>query len=220
MPLTPEEVFEKGQTGARKLFLKLAMLECTGRAIRPFEDQASQLGLPPRSVATEEEKRLYFDLACLGIAVMGMESRKYVMNDSVFSPKFDSAKHERFLEGMYDAATVQLDAHGISSLRTRLPRGNRNADSLKYQDGKPLSGSHLKDRSEEYTRRMLGKVERGDEDYTSASNEDFVFHVTELLDARLTNRNEPVKPEILSIAGEVTELATDVVNKELFQPAH
>lgn len=216
MPLTPDEAFEKGQQGARKFFLKLAMLELTNRAIEPFLDQAAQLGLPERSVATEEEKRLYFDLACLGVAVMGMQARDHIKTDSVFSPKFDPDKHNRFLQGMYQAATAQLDAHEISSLRSRLPRGNRNADTLQYRDGKPLSGSHLQDRAEEYMRRMNARLERGGDDYTVASDEDFIFHVTELVDARLSNRNDSVKPQIRAIAGEINQLAKEVVEKELF----
>ena len=181
MPLTPEKAFELGQLGANQCFKNLKNDHDYDNAVPPFVRQAEQLGLPPRSVPPQEEHRLVFELLCLALAVIGVQSRKHVLTDSIFNPKLDLDKHQRFLEGMFEGASQNLELEQISSLRERLPHGKRNADSLEYRDGKPLAISHLRTRVEAYMRAIIGKAERGQDDAVLATRQDFVFHLTELL---------------------------------------
>ena len=214
--MTAEQAFQLGQLGTNQLCLQLDAPRLFEEAVAPFVEKAAVLGLTPRSPPEKEQQRIFFEILCLGLAVIGVESRKHVLTDSVFSPKLDPEKHRRFLDGLYQDATHLLDQHEISSLRERLPHGNRNGDALEYRDGKPLSGSHLRSRVEEYMKRILTKAERGEEDYSLATWNDFVFHLTELIDARLTNRNDEVQEPIQAISATITKVAMDVVDVGLF----
>ena len=101
MPLTPEKAFELGQLGANQCFKSLKNDNDYDNAVPPFVQQAEQLGLPPRSVPPQEEQRLLFEFFCLALAVIGVQSTKHVLTDSIFNPKLDPDKHQRFLEGIH-----------------------------------------------------------------------------------------------------------------------
>lgn len=63
--------------------------------------------------------------------------------------------------------------------------GERGTNTVFLAIAKPLSGSHLRERVEESVKRNKAKEERGDTDITAATRDDLVFHLTELVDARL-----------------------------------
>lgn len=217
MALTSEQAFELGQRGAHAMLLKLTTLDLIEQAASPFVKQAEQLGLPPRSVPLEEGRRLFFEFACFGIALIGEQARDRMKTESVFNPKFDPDKHQCFLDGLYEAVAWHFDHQQISSLRERCPHGNRNGESLEYRDGKPLSRPHMQARSEEYMKRILAMSERGDTDAAIATGNDFLFHLTELIDARLTNRNEEVRDSVRAISLRIAAAANEIVKVDLFE---
>lgn len=217
MTLTSEQAFELGQRGAHAMLLKLTTVDLIKQITPLFVNQADQLGLPPRSVPPEEARRLFFEFTCLGAALIGFQARDWMKTESVFNPKFDPDKHQCFLDGLYEAITTQFDEQQISSLRERCPHGNRNGDSLEYRDGKPLSGAHMQSRVEEYMKRILHMVERGQADHSTATDNDFLFHLTELIDARLTNRNQELQPPVHKISQRIAATADKIIKTDLFK---
>ncbi|MDG2223208.1 MAG: hypothetical protein P8L85_17635 [Rubripirellula sp.] len=217
MTLTSEQAFELGQRGAHAMLLKLTTIDLIQQTSPLFENHADQLGLPPRSVPPEESRRLFFEFTCLGSALIGFQARDWMKTDSVFNPKLDPEIHQRFLDGLYEAITSHFDQQQISSLRERCPHGNRNGESLEYREGKPLSGPHMQSRVEEYMKRILHMAERGQTDHTTATDNDFLFHLTELIDARLTNRNEELQDPVHAISQRIAATADQIVRTDLFK---
>lgn len=148
---------------------------------------------------------------------MIFQARDWMKTKSVFNPKFDPDKHQCFQDGLYEAITPQFDQQQISSLGERCPYGNRNGDSLEYRDGKPLSGAHMPPRIEEYMKRIPHMVERGQADYFMATATEFLFHLTKLIDARLTNRNQELQTPVHKISQRIAATAGEIIKTDLFK---
>jgi hypothetical protein len=75
----------------------------------------------------------------------------------------------------------------------------------------------MQSRVEEYMKRILHMVERGQADHSMATDNDFLFHLTELIDARLTNRNQELQPPVHKISQRIAATADKIIKTDLFK---